>query len=120
MIDETIEELKKVKQTLVELQREYADKHWLDENEWKRYCAFKHIEPEIRGCLDREREYVKQIAVLEKALEMACEHAINDNSLFDLVSDFNIENKRHDEHYGIDTYDVKDYFIEKAKEELGK
>ena len=63
--------------------------------------------------------YKQKIAVLEKALELACEHAINDNELFDLVNDFNIENKRHDEHYGIDTYDVIDYFINKAKEELG-
>ena len=64
-------------------------------------------------------EAEEKCEVLEKALEMACEHGINDTELFDLVNDFNIENKRHDEHYGIDTYDVKDYFINKAKEELG-
>lgn len=41
-------------------------KHLLDEKEWQDYCAFKHIEPQIKGCLDREKEYEKQLAELEK------------------------------------------------------
>ena len=57
-----------IDETIVGIQSDFDNRYWLDENEWKRYCAFKHIEPEIRGCLDREREYVKQIAVLEKEL----------------------------------------------------
>lgn len=41
-------------------------KHLLDEKEWQDYCAFKHIEPQIKGCLDREKEYEKQLAEKEK------------------------------------------------------
>lgn len=44
-------------------------KHLLDEKEWQDYCAFKHIEPQIKGCLDREREYEKQLAEKDKAIE---------------------------------------------------
>ena len=31
-------------------------KHLLNEKEWQDYCAYKHIEPQIKGCLDREKE----------------------------------------------------------------
>lgn len=57
------------------LEKEFADleaklaesekKHLLDEREWQDYCAYKHIEPQIKGCLDREREYEKQLAEKE-------------------------------------------------------
>ena len=48
---------------------ESEKKHLIDEKEWQDYCAFKHIEPQIKGCLDREREYEKQLA--EKDEEIA-------------------------------------------------
>lgn len=60
-----------------------------------------------------------RLEVAEKALDKMSEYAINDNDLYDLVSDFNIENGRYDEdHFGIDTCDVVDYFKEKAESEL--
>lgn len=34
---------------------EILEEHSLDEQEWQHYCAYKIIEPQIRGCLDREK-----------------------------------------------------------------
>ena len=73
-----------------------------------------------------ETEKDKQIAnlqhrleITEYALDLMSGYAINDNDLYDLVSDFNIENERYDEdHFGIDTCDVIDYFKEKAEKEI--
>ena len=48
---------------------ESEKKHLLDEKEWQDYCAFKHIEPQIKGCLDREREYEKQLAESEETIK---------------------------------------------------
>ena len=60
-----------------------------------------------------------RLEVAEKALNKMSKYAINDNDLYDLVSDFNIEKERYDEdHFGIDTCDVVDYFKEKAESEL--
>lgn len=60
-----------------------------------------------------------RLEVAENALNKMSNYAINDNDLYDLVSDFNIENERYDEdHFGIDTYDVIDYFKEHAEKEL--
>lgn len=60
-----------------------------------------------------------RLEVAEKALNKMSEYAINDNDLYDFVSDFNIENGRYDEdHFGIDTCDVVDYFKLKADKEL--
>lgn len=38
----------------------------LDRQEYQKYCAYKIIEPQIKGCLDRERELEKQVAELEE------------------------------------------------------
>lgn len=60
-----------------------------------------------------------KLKVAEKALIKMSNYAINDNDLYDLVSDFNIENERYDEdHFGIDTCDVVDYFKEQAEKEV--
>lgn len=60
-----------------------------------------------------------RLKVAEKALNKMSNYAINDNDLYDLVSDFNIENERYDEdHFGIDTCDVVDYFKEQAEKEV--
>ena len=48
---------------------ESEKKHLINEKEWQDYCAFKHIEPQIKGCLDREREYEKQLAEKDKEIE---------------------------------------------------
>ena len=60
-----------------------------------------------------------RLEVAEKALNEMSVYAINDNDLYDLVIDFNIENERYDEdHFGIDTCDVVDYFKEQVESEL--
>ena len=60
-----------------------------------------------------------RLEVAEKALNEMSNYAINDNDLYDLVSDFNVENERYDEdHFGIDTCDVVDYFKEQVESEL--
>ena len=60
-----------------------------------------------------------KLKVTEIALNKMSNYAINDNDLYDLVIDFNIENGRYDEdHFGIDTCDVVDYFKEQAEKEL--
>ena len=58
------EQLEELKQQLAESEK----KHLLDEKEWQDYCAFKHIEPQIKGCLDREREYKKQLEEKDKEI----------------------------------------------------
>ena len=55
-----------------QLKQQLAEKenmHLLDEKEFQHYCAYKHIEPEIKGCLDREREYEKQLVEKDKEIE---------------------------------------------------
>ena len=60
-----------------------------------------------------------RLEITEYALDLMSGYAINDNDLYDLVSDFNIENERYDEdHFGIDTCDVVYYFKEQAESEL--
>lgn len=60
-----------------------------------------------------------RLKVAENALNKMSNYAIHDNDLYDLVSDFNIENERYDEdRFGIDTCDVVDYFKEQAESEL--
>ena len=55
----------------LEQQLEEKEKmHLLDENEFQRYCAYKHIEPQIKGCLDREREFEKKLAEKDKEIEV--------------------------------------------------
>lgn len=46
--------------------RNCKDKVVLDRQEYQKYCAYKIIEPQIKGCLDRERKLEKQIAELEE------------------------------------------------------
>ena len=46
--------------------RNCKDKVVLNRHEHQQYCAYKIIEPQIKGCLDRERELKKQVAELEE------------------------------------------------------
>ena len=48
---------------------ETEKKHLLDEKEWQDYCAYKHIEPQIKGCLDREKELEQQLANRDEELK---------------------------------------------------
>ena len=43
----------------------------LTREEHQKYLAFKIIEPQVRGCLDRERELEKQVRELDKELNLA-------------------------------------------------
>ena len=38
----------------------------LDRQEHQKYCAYKIIEPQIKGCLDRERELERKLKELEE------------------------------------------------------
>ena len=44
-------------------------KHLLDEIEWQDYCAYKHIEPQIKGCLDREKELKQQLTEKDEEIK---------------------------------------------------
>lgn len=41
----------------------------LDRQEHQQYCAYKIIEPQIKGCLDRERELERKLKELEDKIE---------------------------------------------------
>lgn len=49
----------------------------LTETEYQKYCAYKIIEPQIKGCLDREKELEKRLAEAEHRAEVA-ERALKD------------------------------------------
>ena len=69
--EEVFEELKGELRQLADLEAKLAEsenKHLLDEKEWQDYCAYKIIEPQIKGCLDREREYKQQLAMQENTI----------------------------------------------------
>ena len=71
-VEEKTRENDQLKQQLAE-----KDKmHLLDEKEFQNYCAYKWIEPEIKGCLDREREYKQQLVEKDEQinnLEQMCQ-----------------------------------------------
>lgn len=63
-VDKKTEQIEQLKQQLAEKNK----MHLLDEKEFQNYCAYKWIEPEIKGCLEREREYKKQLAYKDMEL----------------------------------------------------
>lgn len=104
---ENAEELDGVLKPLID---NYELENWKSAILWK--TQTKRLAQELADLQHR-------LEVAEKALDKMSEYAINDNDLYDLVSDFNIENGRYDEdHFGIDTCDVVDYFKLKADKEL--
>ena len=38
----------------------------ISEEEYQKYCAYKLIEPEIKGCLDREKQHKQQLEKLKE------------------------------------------------------
>ena len=52
---------------------ERLKRYEMSESEFQKYCAYKIIEPQIRGCLDRERELQKQVDELKQELGKAYE-----------------------------------------------
>ena len=61
-LEERLEEVEQLKQHIKEL-----EEHALNEQEWQHYCAFKHIEPQIKGCLDRENLLIKENQQLKQS-----------------------------------------------------
>ena len=55
----------KIEQQRAEIER--LKRYEMSESEFQKYCAYKIIEPQIRGCLDRERELQKQVDELKKS-----------------------------------------------------
>ena len=43
----------------------------LTETEYQKYCAYKTIEPQIKGCFDREKELKKRVEEVEHSAEVA-------------------------------------------------
>lgn len=59
---------------------ERLKRNQIPEIEYQKYCAYKIIEPQIKGCLDRERELKKRVDELPKEIlteigKKPCEHA---------------------------------------------
>ena len=70
--EKAFKDLEIVADFILDLQKQLDEKekmHLLDEKEFQHYCAYKKIETEIKGCLDREREYKKQLAEKDKEIE---------------------------------------------------
>lgn len=122
MIDETIEELKQVKQTLEELQGEYelllGHKKFADKTIDMYAEKCKALEKELNDWQDgtiivKWCKAEEKCKVLEKALEMACEQIEYDSTDCHLCKYQNIAC----ESFGNCTKGILEYFIQKAKEE---
>lgn len=97
--------------------KERENMHLLDEREFQHYCSFKHIKPEIRGCLDRERNYIKEIALLKKEVELAVSQIVK---LSDRIGDCETSCPAYETCKGLTDEDCRNVVIEsleiKAKE----
>lgn len=58
----------------------------LTETEYQKYCAYKIIEPQIKGCLDREKELEKRLAKAERRAEVA-ERALEERATYRAMKD---------------------------------
>ncbi len=56
----------------------------LSEKEWQGYCAYKHIEKEIKGCLDRERDYKQQLKEKDEEIK---NYKISEKFMQDAIDD---------------------------------
>ena len=52
-------------------------KELINSDKDQHYLAYKHIEPQIRGCLDRERVLTKELEVYKKAFQKIGLHYFN-------------------------------------------
>ncbi len=55
LLNQQDEEIKELKQ------------HSLNDKEWQDYCIYKRIEPQIKGCLDRENKLIKENQQLKQS-----------------------------------------------------
>lgn len=78
--------------------------------EHQKYLAFKIIEPQVRGCLDRERELEKQLKQCEKETAEKFAEMLKDETDFYLVAD---------EHGNMHYVDLLAWVDEIAKEFTG-
>lgn len=75
--DETVGRLTEENNQLKQ-QLDKKDKmHLLDEQEFQHYCAYKLIETEIKGCLDREKQLEQEFAELKEKYNKASEKLKN-------------------------------------------
>ena len=92
----------------------------LDELEkYYQFEPFIHIdtcEPQVELITDKVKDLQHQLAVTEKALELACEYAISNNELYDLVNDWQIENNI--DYIGVDRMNLLPYLKQQAEKEL--
>lgn len=79
----------------------------LDRYEAQKYFAYKHIEPQIKGCLDRERELEKQVAEFEETCKKC-----------HWITDYNISKMHEKEVIALCEQEVKQARKEAAKEIL--
>ena len=56
------------KDCLVKMINKYLPKDSvvLSKGEYQKYCAYKIIEPQIKGCFDRDREFEKRLETIRK------------------------------------------------------
>ena len=113
--------MSKVKRFSLEERYGYQNRKVIYDKDTDNDIELNNIYPiiDLLNQLDERISYLQhRLEVAEKALNKMSNYAINDNDLYDLVSDFYIENERYKYHFGIDTYDVVDYFEEQAEKEL--
>lgn len=48
---------------------ELESEHLLSEVEWQDYCSYKRIEPQIKGCLDREKQLTERLNEYETLMK---------------------------------------------------
>lgn len=91
----------------------------LTETEYQKYCAYKIIEPQIKGCLDREKELEKRLAEAEHRAEIA-------EKALDLCETAYILSLNHRATEGISgqaiasDLGVHKFFMEQAEKELAE
>lgn len=89
----------------------------LTETEYQKYCAYKIIEPQIKGCLDREKELEKRLAeaehraeVAEKAVELPYRHLVTLRLLTSAAMCYAITKNRITERM-VNSKDIADLFM---------
>ena len=102
----------------------------LNENEYQKYCAYKTIDPQIKGCFDREKELEKRVeeaehraVVAERMAKNACSivftREIDDKDWAEVICQYKEEHGLFDE-VGITDDMLYDYLKEQAEKELAE
>lgn len=90
----------------------------LTETEYQKYCAYKIIEPQIKGCLDREKELEKRLAeaehraiVAERALEERATYRAMENIDYFSLTTVAVESRAKE---------LYDRWVQQAEKDLAK